>query len=260
MLKLSGSPHKLLYSTIFSLAFFLTTPGVSQESYHLAYRWAKGQKYQYSVYITGQQTTDEGVQNVRIQYLDLWEVVGEAEARGLHKVAEKCLNYSGTDFDLKSFGIAGKGDLIERMIDPYGRVASVARFGAGSRFYLLPLILPEVPVKLEGKWKLAQQARVPFFEGEAVVEIVVVYTLEGINRNYKGSGRDCARIRVDANYLHESEAGASGVKGAYQGRLFFDIKEKKLIDYQITENRREWITPENRIRNTSLQFTSIARP
>jgi len=260
MRKISGNLEKILALAFFVFTALFTAPLASQQSYNLTYHWTVGGRTQYSMYIVGQVTTAAGTQDIRIQYTNLCEVTGEDKAKALYKVSEKSLNYSGTTFDLRSYGVTPEGEQVERTIDAYGRVASAARYGEGSRYYLLPLVLPQVPVRLEGKWKLAQTVQVPVFEQDVTTQVVIVYTFEDINRNYKGRVRKCARIRVDANYLHESLDGNSGVKGAYQGKIFFDLEEMKLVDYQITENRREWIRSENRVRTSVIQFTSLAQP
>ena len=85
----------------------------------------------------------------------------------------------------------------------------------------------------------------------------MVYTLEEIAKNYKNTRRNCARIRVDANYNWQAPDGNSGVTGAFQGKVFFDLVDLKIVDYQFTSNRKEFIKPD-KVRTSALQITCIA--
>lgn len=246
-------PAVVLAVLLYSLA------GVSQQKLSLAYKWVVGDGYDYSVYIIGQVNTSEGAkQDIRIQYKEQTEVRGEDPSNGLFLLAVKSENYQGTKFDLKSFGLPNQGELVERTVDVYGRVANVARYSEGSRYYLLPLVLAQIPIAVGGKWKLTQDVKLPVLDNEAAVPVVIIYTFEDINRNYKGRKQNCARIRVDANYRYETEAGTDGVSGSYQGRIVFGLDTGQVVDYQINENRKEWTQKDNRIKTTKVQITKIA--
>jgi hypothetical protein len=229
-----------------------------QQSSRLSYGWVPGDHYVYSIYVVGQVTTGESsVQQIKLQFSDRWEVAEEDKLHGLFKVVETSADFSGTEFDLRSFGVPAKGERVERMIDPSGQVAKVVHYTEGTRYYLLPLVLPPNPMAEGGRWKLAQPLKMPLLDTEVSTNLVVVYTVEDINSNYKGRGHAYARIRIDGNYNYDSEDKSSGILGAFQGKIIFDLVDRRIVDYQITENRKEWIKPTNRSRTTNIQITCI---
>ncbi|HUT55976.1 MAG TPA: hypothetical protein VM658_21475 [bacterium] len=258
MLKRMKGRDKALAAMVIFLALLPGGRAVLQKSYQLTYRFAPGDRFQYSMYIVGQMTTGESsVQQIKLQYSDLWEVVEEDKIHGLFKVVESSAEFSGTEFDLRSFGVPAKSERIERMIDPSGQVAKVVHYTEGTRYYLLPLVLSPNPVAEGTRWKLAQPLKMPLLDSEAVTSLVVVYTVEDINSNYKGRGHAYARVRVDGNYNYDSDDKSSGILGAFQGKIIFDLVDSRIMDYQITENRKEWSKPANRGRTTNLQITCI---
>lgn len=251
---------KALAGALLMALALLSMPGIPQQTYNFSYRWKAGDRFAYSMYVIGQVTTGESSnQQVKIQFTDVWEVLEEDKLKGLFKVAERNQEFSGTEFDLRSFGIPAKDERIERMIDGYGRVASVAHYTEGNRYYLFLLVFPQSPVAAGGRWKLAQKLRVPLLEREVVTDAVILYTVEDINKDYKGRKNNYARIRVDANYKYEPAGGAEGVIGAFQGKIILDTDKMRIIDYQISENRKEWVRSENRSRTTNIQITAIAQ-
>jgi len=240
-------------------ALFPAGLAMTQDSFDFAYKWRSGQSLKYAVYIIGQVTTGkEGVKQVRIQFIDLWQVQ-DVDSSGFFKVLEQNKQFSGEELDLRTFGLPSKNETVTRMVDKYGRVAGVAHYTEGSRYFLLPLVLPKNPVKEGGRWKLTQEFKAPLFEREVIAKTVIVYKFEETNYNYKGKKRNCARIRIDANYRYQSEDKNAAVSGAFQGRIFFDPAEGVVVDYQITESRLETIRSENRSRSTSLQITYIGQ-
>lgn len=244
---------------VFFLAFLYPLCLSSDPAYDLSYDWSLGRHFEYSIYIIGQITTgQEGRQDIRAKFTDVWEVVEEDRAKNLSRVVEKGEDYSGTSFDIRSYGLPLPGPPVERLIDRHGRVAMVIGYPEDHRLYLLALVMPQVPVAEDGKWSLSHEIQYPLFEREVTASITVVYTFEEVAKNYKGTRRNCARIRVDANYQYQAPDGSAGVSGAFQGKVFFDLTEKKIVDYQFTANRREFLKPDNRVRTSSLQITCIA--
>ena len=99
--------------------------------------------------------------------------------------------------------------------------------------------------------------RFPVLEREELADTTVIYTLEEIARNYKGSRHSCARIRVDANYAWQAPDGNAGVTGAFSGKVFVDLVEMEIVDYQFSASRKEFQKPD-KVRTSTLQITSIA--
>jgi hypothetical protein len=259
MLKRSRFKSRALTPVFFIIFFIASVNAGSQQTFTLSYAWNQGQKFMYSIYIVGQVSTGEAVNPVRIRFSDVWEVLEEDKVNGKYKMAETNTEYSGADLDLRTFGLPPKAERIERMLDSYGRVESVAHYTEASRYYLMPLVFPEVPVREGGRWKLERGLLAPVFGREVVADAVIIYKFEEISRNYKGRRKDCARISVDAKYLYESEDKDYGVAGRFQGKIIFNLADRKLVDYQISESRREWVRSENREQTTSIQVTSIEK-
>jgi hypothetical protein len=252
-------PGRALVPVLFIAVIIASVNAGSQQKFSLSYAWNKGQKLVYSIYIVGQVSTGEAVNPVRIRFSDVWEVLEEDKVNGRYKTAEVNTDYTGAEFDLRTFGLPPKAERIERVLDSYGRVESVAHYTEASRYYLIPLVFPEVPVREGGRWKLERKLLAPVFGREVMAEAVILYKFEEISRNYKGRKKDCARISVDAKYLYESEDKDYGVAGRFQGKIIFNLVDRKLVDYQISESRREWVRSENKEQTTSLQVTSIEK-
>lgn len=251
-----------LSPAILFLLMLLVGTGYAQDSYRLSYQWFPGEMFQYSVYVTGQvATSGEPTRVIMRQYQDSWEVLEELRGkRPGYRIMESSLNFTGAQENLQSFGVLGKDDQVERVADDFGRVVGVTGYNKAHRFFLLPLTLSPDPVAAHGKWKLKPDLLVPVFDREVTAKATVNYTFEDVARRYKGRRQDCARIRVDADYSYQAKDKSMGVSGVYSGKLFFDLAGKNLVDYQINEERKEWIKSGNQTRNTTLQVTSIMNP
>jgi len=225
--------------------------------YELSYDWEPGRRYEYSVYLLGQSADNEGSRELRARFTDVQEVMGRDEDSGLVSMVEASAGYEGTDMDLSAWGLPPPGGSIERRVDRYGRVASVTGFPKRHRYFLLPLVLPKQAVGEGDKWSLAQTVLLPSFETSLPVEVEIVYTFEDSNRNYKYRGALCAVIRLDANYRSQTDDGSCGIAGRFQGRIMFDLDKRKVVDYQLSEQRNEWDKRNNRTRSTSIQITSL---
>ncbi len=235
-------------------------PAAPQGTYNFYYNWNVGEVYEYSIYILGAITTGEDSRrDIRLKYNDIWKVEAFDESRKVYKVVENSQDVSGADVDLSSFGLPSRGGNVERLIGANGKVESVARYAEQTRYNVLPLVFPNLPLKVGERWRIKYDIRSPLIDRDVPVTLTVVYTFEEVIPDYKRRGQTCARIRIDANYQSADTAQPAGASGQFQGRAFFDIKNKKLVDYQITENRKEWNRPENRSRNTAIQVTCIAR-
>lgn len=243
------------------LALLFTAPTRSQPGYNLTYQWTPGLVLNYSVYVVGQvQKSREPRQDLMLQYVDNWQVLSEDKPRHLYKTVEKSQNFSGAETNLRSFGLLARGEQVERMVDSHGRVATVTNYPPGHRFYLLPLVMSQTAVPIGGKWSLNQDLGVPLFEQEVTAKASIVYTFEGIAYHYKARDQDCALIRVEANYLYQAGDRNRGVSGDFQGKVFFDLGARKLVDFQVTEERREWVRSTNQSRATTVQVTAINQP
>jgi len=254
-----GSNHILLFCAVAILAA-LSLPGFSAQEYNLAYNWTVGEKHNFSVYVLGQvvQTGEPAPREIQEKYEESWDVTGRFEPKGLYKLVSTARGSS--IYDLESFGIFPDKLKVTRLVDEYGRVDNVEGRPVGSRFYQMPLVLPQIPMAPGRKWKITHPFEVEAFGRKARTDVVAIYTFEEVVANYKKRPHNFARIRVDANYEATAPDGEATVTGQYQGRIFFDLVDRKFVDAQITETRTEKMNADDRRRKTSIQRTYIRKP
>ncbi len=245
----------LLFLAILLFSF----PAGSRQPIELSYNWRVGQRLEYSMYVVGNVTDSaSGRRDIRIEFDDKWEVIKAADDRGYFTVSEKAYNFRGEDFDLASFAVPPRDSGIERLIDRLGRVDAIQGVSYGARYRILPLMMPETPIAAQEKWVVNKDLDLPLLNEKVTGKLATVYTFVDVYPNYKMRGRDCARIKVEANYQYESPDGDKGVVGRFHGRLFFDLIERRVVDYEITEQRNEFVRSLGAQRTTNLQVTAIS--
>jgi hypothetical protein len=252
---------KSLLSIMFISMFLLVFPINAQQKYDLTFNWEVGEKYSYNTYVTGNVISsdeNEGT-DIKVEYLDEWEIASLDLNKEFYNIIQKNVDHKGEKFPLRPYGYPTEGESVSRMVDIYGRISGVDHYHKGSRYYLFPLVFPQVPIPVDGKWTLTQDVKVPLFETYIEVPFKIVYTFEEIHKNYKHRGHDCARIRVDVKYEKENEAGNRGVTGLIKTRIYFDLVDKKIVDYETTDTRREYYLSKGRKKITSVKITSISK-
>lgn len=241
-----------------AVALLAAGPVGAEDAYKLAYRWSAGEEVRYSVYIVGRiEASGEPAQDIKLRRQSVWEVTAAAPDQDRFTVVEKAENQGGPDVDLRSFGLPSPGEPIQRAVDSLGRVASVTHYTEGSRFYLLPLVFDAQPVAAGAKWTVTAKLEPGAGAPEANPAVKVDYTLEKVVGRYKLTDHNCAIIRVSAEYRSEAADGSSGVSGDFAGKAVFDLLDQKIIDYQLTEHRREWIQANTWTRTSTLEVTAL---
>ncbi len=222
--------------TMFIALFLLAFPAKAERKYDLSFNWEVGATYSYDTYITGNviASDKDGGKDIRLEYLDVWEIESVDANNEFYNVIQKNEDQKGEKFTLRPYGYPTEGEKISRMVDIYGRISGVDHYHPGSRYFLFPLVFPQVEVPVDAKWALSQDVKVPLFESFVEVPFKIVYTFEEIHKNYKQRGHDCARIRVDIKYEKEETVGDNGVTGLIKSRIYFDMVDKKIVDYETT--------------------------
>lgn len=261
-----GISRRVLFMGIFAL--FLLSPDAraqtgnknDAEKRQLLYDWAPGQVLRFTQYIEGKiKETGKPDERILIQQELSWKVLSGGGER--YKLRQTALERKGTDQALGGFGILSGDETVAMTVDNYGRVAGVSHYGEGSRFHYMPLVFTSEPVSPGSKWKIGKDATilVPVLGIEVSAPLDMFFTFEDIHHGYKTIGHDCARIRVDARYEYVSSDGGYGVSGHFQGKVFFDMVDRRIVDYRMEDNRKEWSRDEKTERITNLTLTAIMR-
>jgi len=232
----------------------------SQLEYKLAYRWDPGRKFSHAIYVVGKvQTSGAAVREVKLQYQAVWEVAEADPKEDRYLVTETVKNYLGPELDLRSFDVPPPGETIRRSLDSCGRVLSVQGYAQGSRFHLLPLVfVPGLSVAGDNpKWQLTGKLLAPLGEVEVETTAEMEYSLEKVLTNYKNRSHYCALVRLGGKYTYRSEDGDRELEGTIQGRVFFDLVEQMVVDYQLEDHRQEGIKSKDWTRATTLEITAL---
>jgi hypothetical protein len=233
-------------------------PAGAEDAYRLAYRWSAGDQVRYSVYIVGRiEASGEPAQDIKLRRQSVWEITAAGPDQDRFTMMETAVNQSGPDVDLRAFGLPSPAEPIQRAVDSLGRVAGVTHYTEGSRFYLLPLVFDPKPVAAGAKWTVTAKLEPGAGAAETSAAVKVEYTLEKVVARYKLTDHNCAIIRVSAEYNSGAADGSAGLSGDFSGKAVFDLLDQKIIDYQLTDHRKEWIQANNWTRTSTVEVTAL---
>ena len=209
---------------LFFLLGLISALGSGEEKYLLEYQ-PSSRVYIYHHYLQGKVESKGEANTVHLQFLRHWNLSeSESEKFLLREWGEK---YQGTSFDLSQLGLPFPGERIERIIDRYGRVIKVMRYPEGHRYYLNLLVFPDHSVPVGKSWKYSYQIQFELFGRSVPGTCKILYTLDKV---LKYKNKNCAKILIQAR----CQAGTQNTPQldlAYQGKAFFDLENKKEVDY-----------------------------
>jgi hypothetical protein len=236
----------------------LALAAAAEDRTKLSYGWNAGQQLRYSVYVVGRiEASNEPVQDVKLRRQSIWEVTEADPDRDRFLMIEKVVGQGGPDVDLRLFGLPSPDEPIQRTVDSLGHVFNIAHYTEGSRFFILPLVFDPKPVAAGDKWTVTPKLEAGPVAGGADTMVNIEYVLEKVVNRYKLIEHDCAIIRISAEYDYQAADGGSGVSGDFGGKAVFDLTDHKIIDYQITDHRREWNKANNWTRTATLEVTAL---
>jgi hypothetical protein len=136
--------------------------------------------------------------------------------------------YQGSQMSLPEIGLPGPGDKVEKVIDRLGRVESVFRYSAGSRYYINWLVFTDHPMPVGSSWNYSYPLSFDVFGKTVKAECQMEYTLDKLLVYKK---RHCAKILIHGNC--SAQDPTTEFQYGFEGRSFFDLSQGREIDYQL---------------------------
>jgi len=235
---------------ILFLSWVFTGSGSGEENYLLEYQ-PSSQIYLYHHYLQGRLESKKEASTVHLQFLRHWQLSESGQKKLL--LREWGEKYQGSSFDLSQLGLPLPGERIERIIDRYGRVVKVMRYPEGHRYYLNLLVFPDHPVPVGKSWKYSYQVQFELYGRSVPGTCEILYTLDKV-LDYKN--QKSAKILIQAR-CQAGEQSTPQLDLSYQGKVFFDLTNKKEVDYLLKISWSKIEPEENQKEIANLELYSI---